>query len=55
MGMAIGYGRISIRVLVYNTPLSLIIRCSFDEWLENCIRLPEIVVNHVHEQRSIEE
>ena len=53
--MTVGDDRISVRVFVWNVLLSSIICCGLDEWLENRIRLSEIVVNDIHEQRSIEE
>ena len=49
VGVTVGDDRISIALL------SGIVCCSFDKWLENRIRLSEIVVNDIHEQRSIEE
>jgi len=55
MGVTVRDDRIAIRVPVWNVLLSSIVRRSFEEWLENCVRLPEIVMNDVHEQRSIEE
>lgn len=50
VSMTVGDDRISVRVFVWNVLLSSIICCGFDEWLENRIRLSEIVVNDVHEQ-----
>lgn len=50
VGMTVGDDRISICVFVWNALLSNIVCCRLDEWLENCIRLSEIVVNDIHEQ-----
>ena len=50
VGMTVGDDRIPIRVFVRNVLLSSVVRCSFNEWLENCIRLSEVVVDDIHEQ-----
>ena len=55
MSVAVGDDHIPVRVSVWNVLLSSIFRCSFDKWFENHVRLSEIIVNDIHEQRSIEE
>lgn len=55
MGVTVGDDRIPVRVSVWNALLSSMVRGSFDKWLKNRFRLSEIVVNDVHQQRSIKE
>ena len=53
--MAIWSDRISIHVSIWNRFLSIIIRSSFNKRLKDRIRLSEVVVNNVHEERSVKE
>lgn len=47
--------RVPVYVSVWNMLASSVFSPDFDEWFENRIWLPEIVVNNVHKERSIKE